>query len=78
MAKRTQKKIKNPNRQLYEHIDERVKLIQQGLKGLYLGSDETSGELIHGLSKGIYYLKDIMSDLLFDEKTAKEILAERR
>ncbi len=76
-AREMPKSEKNHDRKLYELIEGRIKIIQQGIKSLYLGSDEITADLIHGLSKNIYYLKDIMHDLLFDEKTAKEILEER-
>lgn len=78
MPKAMKKRIETENQKLYRHIEERMKPIQQGLKSLYLGSDEISGDLIHGLRKSIYHLEDIMRDLLFDEWPAKKILEDMR
>jgi len=77
MTKGSQKEKENENRELYEHLKGRIKLMHQGLKSLYLGSDEASADVIHGVGRSLYYLEDIFFDLLFDEKSAKEVLIGR-
>ena len=62
------------NRKLYKLIEERTKIIQQGMKTLYMGSDEVTRNIIHGISQNIYFLKNVFSDLLIDKRSAQDIL----
>jgi hypothetical protein len=41
-------------------------------------SDEITADLIHGMRKQIYYLRNILFDLLFAGKPAKKILDLRK
>jgi hypothetical protein len=75
--KKVHRTVVSENKKLLTHIEERMELIHQGLKSLYLGSDEITMNTIHGLRKNIYYLKYIFLDLLLDEWPAKKILEER-
>jgi hypothetical protein len=62
---------------LYKQIKERISKMDEGLEALYMGSDLYTADLVHGLRKGLGELKGIFFNLLIDEKTVKEILAER-
>jgi hypothetical protein len=68
------KNEKKDDRNLYELVEGRIKIIQQGIKTLYMGSDDMTGDLIHGIGKNIYFLKDILFDLLIDKKSSRDIL----
>lgn len=68
------KKVLDENRKLYELIEGRIKIVQQGIRTLYLGSDEITGNLIHGIGQNIYFLKDVFFDLLIDRRSAQDIL----
>lgn len=78
MEKEKWRPQEKPHQKLLVHVDEKMKLIHQGLQSLYMGSDKSSADVIHGVRMQVYYLRDIFFDLLFDEKPAKEILQERR
>lgn len=74
---RTLKDFKNEkkdDRKLYELIEGRIKVVQQVMKTLYMGSDEITGNLIHGAGQNIYFLKEVFFDLLIDKRPAKDIL----
>ena len=78
MAKTVKKTTRSENRKLLSHIEEGMKRTHEALGSLYLSSDETTADLIHGIRKEVYYLRGIFFDLLFDECSAKEILEERK
>ncbi len=78
MPKVLKQRTENENRKLLSHIEERMKLMHEGLESLYMRSDETTADLIHGVRKHLYLLKGIFFDLLIDEMPARKILEDRR
>jgi hypothetical protein len=66
------------DKKLLDDINDRMGYIHGCLETLYKGTDGGRADIIHNVRKEIFDLDEILSDLILDGKTSKEILTERR
>jgi hypothetical protein len=81
MTKDTNKKTENESQKLYEIFEERMAGIHKQLANLYCPipsinaiNDEGTANVVHGVRRNLWYLQDILIDLLIEEEKPKQIL----